>query len=66
MDTAGSILLISGIAGLITFQALLTFRPRLFSRGAIVGMLALFFVLSGVGLVILTATTGGQSLHTGG
>ncbi|MHB9111248.1 MAG: hypothetical protein ACYC4D_01265 [Thermoleophilia bacterium] len=66
MATAGSILLITGIAGIIVILGLLTYRPRIFSRGVTVGLLTGFMLLAGAGLVMLTAATGGESLHTGG
>ncbi|MDO8736034.1 MAG: hypothetical protein Q7K29_03015 [Thermoleophilia bacterium] len=63
---AGSIMLISGIAGIVLLLALNNMRPRMFSRGVTVWALAGLFLIAGAGLIILTATMGGRSLHTGG
>ena len=66
MATLGSILLIAGVAGIILLLVVLTVRPKLFSRGVTVAVLVALFVIAATGLVILTAATGGRSLHTGG
>ena len=66
MAVAGSILLVGGIGGSVAYLGLLTFRPRLFSRSVTVFALTVMFLVAGAGLVLLTATTGGRSLHTGG
>jgi hypothetical protein len=66
MSLVGSILLIAGIAGVVAMLGLLTLRPRLLPRSMVVFAFVVLFIVAGVGLVMMTASSGGNSLHTGG
>ncbi len=66
METIGSIMLVTGISGLMAFFAISALRPGLVSRTAATVILAALFLVAGIGLVLLTASSAGQSLHTGG
>jgi hypothetical protein len=66
MTTVGSVLLVSGIAGLIAYLVLLTVRPALFSRNISVAVIATLFLIILAALVLVTISSGGRSLHTGG
>ncbi len=62
----GSIMLVLGIGGVILFLGLLTLKPKLVSRNMVIVLLTGLCLIAAAGLVILTAVTGGESLHTGG
>jgi hypothetical protein len=59
-------MLIVGVAGFVIHLLLITIRRDLLSRRNSTIIIIALFVIVGTGLVLVTTSTGGRSLHTGG
>lgn len=59
-------MLIAGVAGLVIHLILLTLKPGIIPRTASTIIIIALFLIIGIGLVLVSVSTGGQSLHTGG
>ena len=66
MTTLGSITLITGLGGLVIYMMLLTLKPRFFPKSLSVAVITILLATAGLGLVLLTMSTGDRSLQTGG